>query len=325
MSNNIEDAIKTVRKKFGESSVFVMSDKRGESIPSLSTGNVLLDDAIGVGGYPCGRIVEIFGAEGSGKSSLALIGVSQAQQHGGVAAYIDAEHALDPMYAKALGVDIDNLLISQPTTAEEALQLYDFYLKEDLVNIVVLDSVAALVPQAELEGDVGDSYVAVVARMMSQALRKIKGSVNKTKTVALFINQTRTRIGGYGFGDDQVTPGGKALKFYSSLRLKISRIGYEKDGDTIIGSKMRIQIIKNKVAPPYRAVETTLFFDRGFDIVYDFLDKWVAAGVVKKSGTWYSYKDTKLGQGKRGVSNFLRSNDSTLNSIMEDYRGLCRK
>ncbi|HUC32404.1 MAG TPA: recombinase RecA, partial [Ilumatobacteraceae bacterium] len=309
---SLDVALAAIDKQFGKGSIMRMGEKSSMAIEAVPTGAMALDVALGVGGLPRGRVVEIFGPESSGKSTLAMHVVAEAQRNGGICAYIDAEHAMDPIYAKAIGVDIDQLLISQPDTGEQALEIADMLIKSGALDVVVIDSVAALTPRAEIEGEMGDTHVGLQARLMSQALRKLTGSLNRTKTIAIFINQLREKIG-VMFGSPETTPGGRALKFYSSVRLDIRRIESIKDGAEVVGSRTRVKVVKNKVAPPFRKCEFDILFAHGISREGDLLDLGVENGVVLKSGTWLSFKhpkdgEVRLGQGREKARALLIEN-----------------
>lgn len=307
MAGDLAAALASIEKDFGSGAIMKMGDKSQMAIEAIPTGAVTLDRALGVGGLPKGRIVEIFGPESSGKSTLAMHVVAQAQQTGGVCAYVDAEHAMDPVYAEAIGVDINELLISQPGTAEEALEITDRLVHSGMLSVVVVDSVAALTPRAEIEGDMGDSHMGLQARLMGQALRKMTGAANNTNTMVIFINQLREKVG-VMFGNPEVTTGGRALKFYASVRLDIRRIESLKQGLDVIGSRVKVRVVKNKVAAPFRAAELDLLYNDGISFEGSVLDAGLEAGVIEKSGAWFSYGETRLGQGRENVRDLLRTN-----------------
>jgi len=304
---SLDMALTQIERQFGKGAIMRLGSDNVVAIEAIPTGALSLDLALGIGGVPRGRVVEIFGPESSGKTTLALHIIAEAQRNGGVAAFIDAEHALDPQYAKALGVDIDELLISQPDTGEQALEITDMLIRSGALDVVVIDSVAALVPRAEIEGEMGDTHVGLQARLMSQALRKLAGSINRSATTAIFINQIREKIG-VMFGSPEVTPGGRALKFYSSTRIDIRRIETIKDGQESIGNRVRAKIVKNKVAPPFRLAEFDIMFGTGISREGSLLDVAVEHDVVHKSGAWYTYEDDQLGQGRENSKRFLREN-----------------
>ena len=303
----LDMALGQIERQFGKGAIMKMGEKAMRKVDVIPTGALSLDLALGIGGVPRGRIVEIYGPESSGKTSLALHIVAEAQRNGGIAAFIDAEHALDPVYAKAIGVDVDELLISQPDTGEQALEIADMLVRSGALDVLVIDSVAALVPRAEIEGEMGDSHVGLQARLMSQALRKLAGNLNKSRTTAIFINQLREKIG-VMFGSPEVTPGGRALKFYSSIRLDIRRIEAIKDGTSNIGNRCRVKVVKNKMAPPFRQAEFDIMFGQGISREGSLLDVAVEHGVVKKSGAWYTFDADQLGQGRENAKRFLREN-----------------
>ncbi len=315
----LEVALGQIDKQFGKGSVMRMGDHTGLVIESIPTGAMALDIALGVGGLPRGRIVEIYGPESSGKSTLALHVVAEAQRNGGICAYIDAEHAMDPVYAKAIGVDIDELLISQPDTGEQALEIADMLIRSGAIDVVVVDSVAALTPRAEIEGEMGDTHVGLQARLMSQALRKLTGTLSKSSTIAVFINQLREKIG-ITYGSPEVTPGGRALKFYSSIRLDIRRIEAIKDGADMIGNRTRVKVVKNKVSPPFKQAEFDIIYGKGISREGSVLDVAVDFGVVKKSGAWYTYEGEQLGQGRENVKQFLRETPELMIELNERIR-----
>jgi recombination protein RecA len=303
----LEMALAQVEKQYGKGAIMRMGEKTTMNIEAIPTGALSLDLALGVGGLPRGRVTEIFGPESSGKSTLAMHVVAEAQRNGGVCAYIDAEHAMDPTYAKAIGVDIDQLLISQPDTGEQALEIADMLVRSGALDVVVIDSVAALTPRAEIEGEMGDSHVGLQARLMSQALRKLTANLNKTKTIMIFINQLREKIG-VMFGSPETTPGGRALKFYSSVRLDIRRIESIKDGAEVIGNRTRVKVVKNKVSPPFKIAEFDISYGKGISREGSLIDMAVDMGIVKKSGAWFTYEGEQLGQGRENAKSFLAGN-----------------
>ena len=315
-SKALATALAQIDKSFGKGSVMRLGDESRPPVSVIPTGSVALDVALGVGGLPRGRIVEVYGPESSGKTTVALHAVASAQRAGGNAAFIDAEHALDPVYAKALGVDIDNLLVSQPDTGEQALEITDMLVRSGGLDIIVIDSVAALVPKAEIEGEMGDSHVGLQARLMSQALRKITGALSSTGTTAIFINQLREKIGVF-FGNPETTTGGKALKFYASVRLDVRRIGGLKDGDQPVGNRTRVKVVKNKMAPPFKQAEFDILYGQGISREGSLLDLGVDNAVVRKSGAWFTYGEDQLGQGKENARNFLKDNPQLAAEIEE--------
>ncbi|MGZ4726771.1 MAG: recombinase RecA [Acidimicrobiales bacterium] len=309
-------ALGQIDKQFGKGSVMKMGDKGSMKIETIATGALALDLALGVGGLPRGRVVEVYGPESSGKSTLAMHVVAEAQRNGGICAYIDAEHAMDPVYAAAIGVDVDELLISQPDTGEQALEICDMLVRSGALDVVVIDSVAALTPRAEIEGEMGDHHVGAQARLMSQALRKLTANLNKTDTICLFINQLREKIG-VMFGSPETTPGGRALKFYSSVRLDIRRIESIKDGVEVVGNRTRVKVVKNKVAPPFRQAEFDIMYGKGISREGSLLDIGVDMGFVKKSGAWYTYEGEQLGQGRENAKQFLIDNAEIMVEISD--------
>ena len=315
----LDVALAAIDKQFGKGSIMRMGEKGSMAIEAVSTGALALDVALGVGGLPRGRVIEIFGPESSGKSTLAMHVVAEAQRNGGICAYVDAEHAMDPVYAKAIGVDIDQLLISQPDTGEQALEIADMLIRSGALDVVVIDSVAALTPRAEIEGEMGDSHVGLQARLMSQALRKLTGSLNRTKTIAIFINQLREKIG-VMFGSPETTPGGRALKLYSSVRLDIRRIESIKDGAEVVGSRTRVKVVKNKVAPPFKQAEFDIMYGKGISREGSLLDMAVDMGIVKKSGAWFTYDGEQLGQGRENAKSYLADNPQITVEISEKVR-----
>ena len=315
----LDDVLASLEKQFGKGAVMLLGDNHHAEVEVSSSGSLSLDLALGVGGYPKGRIIEIYGPESSGKTTFALHAIAEIQKNGGRAAFIDAEHALDPVYAKNLGVNINELLLSQPDTGEQALDICEALVRSNAINIVVIDSVAALVPQAEIDGEMGDSHVGLQARLMSQALRKLSGTINKTKTIAIFINQLREKVG-IMFGNPETTPGGRALKFYSSVRLDVRRSESIKAGDAIIGNKTTIKVVKNKVAPPFKVATVDIMYGEGVSREGEIIDLGTDAGILEKTGAWYSYNGEKLGQGKENVKLLLKENLKLRDEIEKKIR-----
>jgi recombination protein RecA len=315
----LEMALGQIEKQYGKGSVMKMGEKGTMKVETVSTGALALDLALGVGGLPRGRVTEIYGPESSGKSTLAMHVVAEAQRNGGICAYVDAEHAMDPVYARSIGVDIDELLISQPDTGEQALEITDMLVRSGALDVVVIDSVAALTPRAEIEGEMGDSHVGLQARLMSQALRKLTANLNKSNTICVFINQLREKIG-VMFGSPETTPGGRALKFYSSVRLDIRRIESIKDGVEVVGNRTRVKVVKNKVAPPFKQCEFDIMYGKGISREGSLLDIGVDLGLVKKSGAWYTYEGEQLGQGRENAKQFLADNPEIMVEISERIR-----
>jgi recombination protein RecA len=315
----LEMALKQIEKQFGKGSIMKMGEKTDTKILTVPSGSLALDAALGVGGYPRGRIIEIYGPESSGKTTVALHAIAEVQAKGGQAAFIDAEHALDPSYAQKLGVNIDELLLSQPDTGEQALEIAEALVRSGAVDIIVIDSVAALVPKAEIEGDMGDSHVGLQARLMSQALRKLSGAINKSKTIAVFINQIREKVG-VMFGNPEITPGGRALKFYSTIRLEVRRAETLKQGTEMVGNKTRIKVVKNKVAPPFRTAEVDIMYGEGISKEGEIIDLGSEQDIVQKSGSWYSYNDERLGQGRENAKLFLKENPDIRLEIQQKIR-----
>jgi len=312
----LEMALGNIEKQFGKGAVMKMGEKGSMAIESIPTGALALDLALGIGGLPRGRVTEIYGPESSGKSTLAMHVVAEAQRNGGICAYIDAEHAMDPVYARAIGVDVDELLISQPDTGEQALEICDMLVRSAAIDVIVIDSVAALTPRAEIEGEMGDTHVGLQARLMSQALRKLTGNLSKSQTICIFINQLREKIG-VMFGSPETTPGGRALKFYSSVRLDIRRIESLKDGAEVVGNRTRVKVVKNKVAPPFRQAEFDIMYGKGISREGSLLDIGVDLGLVKKSGAWYTYEGEQLGQGRENAKTFLAENPEIMVEISD--------
>ena len=320
----LEAAIGQIERSHGKGSIMKLGAREAIDVPTISTGSLGLDIALGIGGLPRGRVVEIYGPESSGKTTLALHAVAESQKVGGACAFIDAEHALDPAYAKKLGVDVDNLLISQPDAGEQALEIADTLVRSGAVDVLVIDSVAALVPRAELEGEMGDTHVGLHARLMSQALRKLAGSISRSNCLVIFINQIRLKIG-VMFGNPETTTGGNALKFYSSVRLDIRRIGAIKDRDRVIGNQTRVKVVKNKLAPPFRVVEFDIMYGEGISKLGEIIDLGVQAGIIEKSGAWFSYDDARIGQGRENTRAFLKDNPeiaAKIEAAVREHAGL---
>lgn len=315
----LDMALKQIEKQFGKGSIMKLGEKTDTRISTVPSGSLALDTALGIGGYPRGRIIEVYGPESSGKTTVALHAIAEVQQQGGQAAFIDAEHALDPVYAQKLGVNIEELLLSQPDTGEQALEIAEALVRSGAVDIVVVDSVAALVPKAEIEGDMGDSHVGLQARLMSQALRKLSGAINKSKTIAIFINQIREKVG-VMFGNPETTPGGRALKFYSSVRLEVRRAEQLKQGNDVMGNKTKIKVVKNKVAPPFRTAEVDIMYGEGISKEGEIIDLGTELDIVQKSGSWYSYEEERLGQGRENAKQFLKENKDIMLMIQEQIR-----
>lgn len=313
-TSSVEVVLKELRKKYGDDSIMKMGEKKTIKVESISTGSILLDRSLGIGGLPKGRIVEVYGPESSGKTTIALQTIASVQKNGGTAAFIDVEHALDPKYAANLGVDVNELIISQPDSGEEALDITESLIKTGEIDIVVVDSVAALVPRAEIEGNMGDAHVGLQARLMSQALRKITASISKTKTVALFINQLREKVG-IMFGNPETTPGGRALKFYSSVRLDVRKSTPIKKGEAIIGNEVKIKVVKNKVAAPFKVAEVEILYGKGISKISELIDLGVDYNLIKKSGSWYSLDEQKIGQGKENVKLYFQANIEKLEEL----------
>lgn len=315
----LENALRKIEKNFGKGSIMRMGDAADTKIATVSSGSLAIDEALGVGGYPRGRIIEMYGPESSGKTTVALHAVAEVQKRGGTAAYIDAENALDPQYAQALGVNVKDLLLSQPDTGEEGLEIADALIASGAVDIVIVDSVAALVPRAEIEGEMGDTHVGLQARLMSQALRKLSGEINKTKTIAIFINQIREKVG-VMFGNPETTPGGRALKFYSTIRMEIRRGEQLKDGTEVIGNRAKIKVVKNKVAPPFRKAEVDIMYGQGISKTGEVLDMAVEKDLFKKSGAWYSYGNERIGQGRENAKKWLDEHPEAMAELTNKVR-----
>ncbi|AZO95474.1 recombinase RecA [Halocella sp. SP3-1] len=316
----LDMAIKRIEKQFGQGSIMRLGEAKAMNVEVIPTGALPLDIALGVGGVPRGRIIEIYGPESSGKTTLALHIIAEAQKKGGIAAFIDAEHALDPKYSENLGVNIDNLLISQPNNGEEALEIAEALVRSNAIDVIVIDSVAALVPKAEIDGEMGDSHVGLQARLMSQAMRKLSGAISKSKTICIFINQIREKVG-VMFGNPETTPGGRALKFYSSVRMEIRRAQAIKDGDESIGAQTKVKVVKNKVAPPFRQAMFDIMYGTGISASGCILDMGVETGIIDRAGSWYSYGDERLGQGRENSKKFLEDNGDILKEVDEKIRG----
>lgn len=310
----LDMALKQIEKQFGKGSIMKLGEQAERRISTIPSGSLALDVALGVGGYPRGRVIEIYGPESSGKTTVSLHAIAEVQRQGGQAAFIDAEHAMDPVYAQKLGVNIDELLLSQPDTGEQGLEIAEALVRSGAIDIIVIDSVAALVPKAEIEGEMGDSHVGLQARLMSQALRKLSGAINKSKTIAIFINQIREKVG-VMFGNPETTPGGRALKFYSTVRLEVRRAEQLKQGNDIVGNKTKIKVVKNKVAPPFRVAEVDIMYGEGISREGEILDMASELDIVQKSGAWYSYNEERLGQGRENAKQFLKENPEVTDEI----------
>ena len=315
----VDSAMGQIERQFGKGAIMKLGARPVENIPVISTGSIELDRALGIGGLPRGRVIEIFGPESSGKTTLALHAVANAQKQGGIAAFIDAEHALDTAYARRLGVNCDELLVSQPDTGEQALEIADMLVRSGAIDVMVIDSVAALVPRAEIEGEMGDAHMGLQARLMSQALRKLTATIGKTMTSVIFINQIRMKIG-VMFGNPETTTGGNALKFYSSVRLDIRRIGAIKDGQDVVGNRTRVKVVKNKMAPPFKEAEFDIMYGEGISRAGDLLDVGVAVGIIDKSGSWYAYNGERIGQGRENVKKFFRDNPDIFDAVEVSVR-----
>ncbi len=316
-NNSLELAVKQIKSDYGDGSIMKLGDKSLKDIPSISSGSIHLNAALGVGGFPKGRIVEIYGPESSGKTTIALHVIAEVQKNGGTAAFIDAEHALDPKYARNLGVDVNDLLISQPDYGEQALSIADVLVRSGAVDIIVVDSVAALVPQSEIEGEMGDSFVGLQARLMSQALRKLAGNLSKSNTLMIFINQIREKVNTFGYGPSETTSGGRALKFYASVRLDIRRIGSIKQGEDIIGNQVKVKVTKNKVAPPFKEASIDIIYGKGISRAGEIIDLALKKDILVKSGSWFSLGDEKLGQGKESIRKLLDEDNTLYNKIVK--------
>ncbi|MDP8913290.1 MAG: recombinase RecA [Pseudomonadota bacterium] len=316
----LDAALAQIDRAFGKGSAMKLGSREAIQIEAISTGSLGLDIALGIGGLPRGRVIEVYGPESSGKTTLALHVIAEAQRNGGTAAFVDAEHALDPVYAKKLGVDVEELIVSQPDTGEQALEITDTLVRSNAIDVLVVDSVAALVPRAEIEGEMGDSHVGLQARLMSQSLRKLTGSISKSKCIVIFINQLRMKIG-VMYGNPETTTGGNALKFYASVRLDIRRTGQIKDRDDIVGNTTRVKVVKNKVAPPFKQVEFDIMYGEGISKIGEILDLGVKAGIVEKSGAWFSYDSVRIGQGRENAKNYLRENPEMADRLERAIRG----
>ena len=315
----LDAALKKIEKNFGKGSIMKLGEKADQQISTVPSGSLALDVALGVGGYPRGRIIEVYGPESSGKTTVALHAIAEVQKQGGTAAFIDAEHALDPAYAKKLGVNIDELLLSQPDTGEQGLEIADALVSSGAVDIIVIDSVAALVPRAEIDGEMGDTHVGLQARLMSQALRKLSGTINKTKTIAIFINQIREKVG-VMFGNPETTPGGRALKFYATVRLEVRRSEQLKQGSDIVGNRTKVKVVKNKVAPPFKVAEIDIMYGEGISQEGELLDMAVNVDLVDKSGAWYSYNGERIGQGRENVKNYMKDHPEMVRELLVKVR-----
>ena len=316
---SLKEALKSIEKQYGKGSVMVLGENPNTQLEVISTGSIALDNALGVGGYPKGRIIEIYGPESSGKTTFALHAIAEAQKNGGYAAFIDAEHALDPNYAKSLGVNIEDLILSQPDSGEQALEISEALIKSGAIDIIVIDSVAALVPEAEINGEMGDSHVGLQARLMSQAMRKLSGIISKTKCVAIFINQIREKVG-VMYGNPETTPGGRALKFYSTIRLDVRRGEQLKNGSDAVGNKTVVKVVKNKVAPPFKTAEVEIIYGEGISKMGELVDIAVLKGVINKAGAWFSYNGEKIGQGRENVKTFLKTNPGIYEEIFNKVK-----
>ena len=315
----LDAALKKIEKNFGKGSIMKLGEKADQQISTVPSGSLALDVALGVGGYPRGRIIEVYGPESSGKTTVALHAIAEVQKQGGTAAFIDAEHALDPAYAKKLGVNIDELLLSQPDTGEQGLEIADALVSSGAIDIIVIDSVAALVPRAEIDGEMGDTHVGLQARLMSQALRKLSGTINKTKTIAIFINQIREKVG-VMFGNPETTPGGRALKFYATVRLEVRRSEQLKQGSDIVGNRTKVKVVKNKVAPPFKVAEIDIMYGEGISQEGELLDMAVDVDLVDKSGAWYSYNGERIGQGRENVKNYMKDHPEMVSELLVKVR-----